>query len=55
LVPAFGEKKFFFQEDQEEVNQESEHKVVHMLQRHDADVAPVVLHSARQALAQSQG
>jgi hypothetical protein len=51
LVPAFGEKKFFFETDQDEVRQEEEHKVIRVLERHD----PVVVTTARQAIAQSQG
>ena len=46
LVPAFGEKKFFFETDQDEVDQKQEHKVVHMMERHDTRATPVVAHAA---------
>jgi KamA family protein len=46
LVPAFGEKKFFFETDQDAVDQQHGHKVVHMLERHDPRATPVVVHAA---------
>ena len=41
LVPAFGEKKFFFQEDQTDVHQDAERKAVQILVRRDV-ATPVV-------------
>ncbi len=47
LVPAFGEKRFFFETEQDEVEEHKHgHKVVHMLERHDARIAPAVAHGA---------
>jgi len=43
LVPAFGEKKFFFETDQEEVHQEEEHKVIQVIPRHDENVVRVAV------------
>jgi KamA family protein len=41
LVPAFGEKRFFFQTDQEEVHQDEERKAVHVLLRRDVPTSAV--------------
>ncbi len=49
LVPAFGEKKFFFETDQDQLDQPHGHKVVHMLERQDHRAAASGVHAAPEA------